>query len=419
MRCIPHQRIRAVTHDITSQFAITRSGLVLESERPTRSTRRSPSRTRRARRSSRRSLLSSADFRARSRWPTRPARPPTGSRTSVRCRRRDPAARGHAVLRAQVRQSAARDVHQRPADPLYRRGAAECAEPDQRGGDRGTTRVLGRAGGWRGEPDDHAADVDRVEPACWGRWSAARLAAPITATTDGSGYFGASVAGVNPGAFVAVQVDLPGAEPSVLVPGQLPRQRFLAQGVPARRIGADGAGFHRCPGQGPLVQVRGHAGSADRHQAERAAGGLRSRGVQGHRPGVREPVQSGDGGAVGSPQAHGRVRAVDVQSVDVLAVDVQPVDVQSGRVQPVDLQSVDVLARRCSARRRSRRRRSARRPSARRRSRPSTFSSVDLQPVDVQSVDVLAVHRSARPRSRRRSRPRRREASSRSRPPRA
>ena len=138
---------------------------------------------------------------------------------------------------------------------------------------------------------------------------------------------------------------------------------FLLDGSPV-----DGARLHRRPGQGPLVQVRGHAGTADRRHAERASGRLRPRGIQGHRPGVRESVQSGrpPGPPISSSSRPSSRRRPSVRRPSVRRRSARR---RSVRTRTARRRSVRRRSRpRCSARRRSVRRRSRRRRSARRRS---------------------------------------------------
>ena len=113
---------------------------------------------------------------------------------------------------------AAGDVHQHAADPLYRRACRrECAEPDRRGGDRRNERLSDRARGRRGEPGRSRCRCRRPQPASSGTLvGGAPVGATVAATTDAAGYFGVTVSGVNPGAFVAVQVTSPAASPSSL-----------------------------------------------------------------------------------------------------------------------------------------------------------------------------------------------------------
>ena len=278
----------------------------------------------------------------------------------------------------------------------------------------GNERVSGRARGRRGEPVDHAAGIlgrdlfpgharrrrgggraRRGDDGCRRLLRRRRLGRQ-------SGRLRGGEAGVAAG------------DPDVVVPGQLARQRFVAQGVSARRLaGRPSQDFIDAPGKARWYKFSVTPGQRIEVVLTGPAGRLRPGGVQGHRPGVPGPVQSGDRGAERSAQADRRVRAVDVQPVafspstfspSTFSPDAyspstfspsmfsptrsQPVDVQPVDVQPVDVQPVDVLA-------------------------------VDVQPVDVQPVDVLAVGVHRRPRSRRRSRPRRRAASSACRPRRA
>ena len=62
---------------------------------------------------------------------------------------------------------------------------------------------------------------------------------PVTTTTDGAGYFGVGVTGVDPGNFVAAQLTSPTTTGSLDVPRELRRQRFVAEGAADRRRIAD------------------------------------------------------------------------------------------------------------------------------------------------------------------------------------
>ena len=150
----------AATQDITSQFAITRSGLVLNRATNTFDSTITLKNTSGA-------PVACADLCCRQRTPrlcdARQQDRPDCRREAV-CQSdaagHVTANRSNAVLRAQVRQPAAGDVRQRSADPLYDPdAAAECSEPDQRGRDRWDERVSSGARRRLDEPVDHSAAI--------------------------------------------------------------------------------------------------------------------------------------------------------------------------------------------------------------------------------------------------------------------
>ena len=101
---------------------------------------------------------------------------------------------------------------------------------------------------------------------------AAPVGGPVTVTTDSDGYFGVTVSGVNPGGFVAVNATSSTTSPtsSCLVSSRdndsWPKA-FPLEGSPVFR-----KRLHRFAGQGPLVQIQRHAGSAHRGDALRSSG---------------------------------------------------------------------------------------------------------------------------------------------------
>ena len=372
---------QALTQDLTSQFAITRSGLVLN-----RTTNTFDS-TVTLKNSSGAPVLAPIDVVVGG----LPAGVTLANKTGDK-----PDGRPYVSPMAAGSQLAERSVRCRScsSSPIPRAcpSPARCRSCETSSRRRRTPRrcsawsrpaepsahLIGRVDGAPNQDVD-AAGVLRRHLRARARSSPVRPAATVTARTDRDGYFGVDVAGVNPGAFVTLN-DVAGGKPrrrSCQVSSRdndsWPKA-FLLDGHRRRRR----SDFIDAPGKARWYKFAVTPGQRIDITLSRAPGRLRPRGVQGHRPGVREPVQSGDGGTVGSPEAHRRVRAVDVQPVDVLAVDLQPVDVQPGRVQPVDVQPVDVLAVGVQ---------------------PVDVLAVDVQPVDVQPVDVLARRRSARRRS--------------------
>ena len=277
--------------------------------------------------------------------------------------------------------------------------------------------MIGRVDGAANQDDHAAGDVGQHLRRGHARQRRRRGRARSTATDGCAPAISASTSRASIRAPSWRCKDVAGGEPAVAVPGQLARQRFLAEGVPARRVGADGARLHRCAGQGALVQVRGHAGSADRPQADAACRRTttsrcsRTSARRSRASSIRSTAGTSDllkltaeyapstfspstfspstfSPSTFSPDAY----SPSTFSPSTFSPSVfSPSTFSPSTFSPSTFSPVDASARRRSARRRSARRRSARRRSR----RPST----------------------ARRRSRRRSRPRRREASSPSPPP--
>jgi hypothetical protein len=196
----------------------------------------------------------------------------------------------------------------------------------------------------------------------------------ITTTTDPLGYFGGSVAGVNPGAFVTVQVTSPTASPasSCLVSSRdndsWPKAFLLEGSAPKASDFIDAPGkarwykFAVTPGQRIEVKLSGLRPTTTSRYSRTSARRSRASSLRQRR-------------GFGPPEAHCRVCALDLQPERALAVDLQPVDLQSGRIQPVDLQpsifSPSIFS-----------------PSI---FSPSILQPVDLQPVDLQPIDLQPI----------------------------
>ena len=169
-----------------------------------------------------------------------------------------PAAGKLGRFRAEVLRSGARDVHERPADPLCRRASADRSDAAERGGDRGNERATDRADRRRAESDRRRAGNFRfgLLPGF-----ARRRRSRGRDDQRADRRFRLLCRGRLGRQSRQLRLDKSDREPDLVVPDQLARQRLLAERVSARRLAGQRPGFHRCSGQGALVQVRHHAGA--------------------------------------------------------------------------------------------------------------------------------------------------------------
>ena len=182
------------------------------------------------------------------------------------------------------------------------------------------------------------------------------------------------IPGVISGQFVALQLTAPASPMSTCIASSgdndiWPKALDFGPFPTMQRL-------HRRSRQGALVQVQHYPGPESPGHADRPAGRLRHRRLQGHRQGVRQARStptttttlnklnaefapstfspstfspSTFSPSTFSPDAYApstfspsTFSPSHVQSVDVLAVDVQPLDVQPVDVQPIDVLAVDV-----------------------------------------------------------------------------